>query len=320
MERIMLYNDIALRWKNKDGDIRCLRVEMEEYPSNPRDDDHTAVMACWHKRYYLGDSVSETDPDDFWRNLVRKNVSSDEILAVAEAGKLPGIRIAKCKSKDDMVEIYNTDYYLSVSSETASRKLGYEEISREAVGTYLTEMLTVQQCMVLMEPYAAWEPIWLYDHSGITISCGERAGCFCDRWDSGQVGWVVILKKDLLADFENGYPVREDTDAGFSYKMVPITDENWLDFAKTQMKTEVNTYDFYLTGRSYVGTLYRFNKDHDEYAWDEIDQFDFYGDSTDALIDVVGDGFPEALKAGEVDAGEVDMENGLEFVFEGKAS
>jgi hypothetical protein len=35
-------------------------------------------------------------------------------------------------------------------------------------------------------------PLYLYDHSGITMRC-EPFGC---RWDSGQVGWIYCSKED----------------------------------------------------------------------------------------------------------------------------
>ena len=36
-------------------------------------------------------------------------------------------------------------------------------------------------------------PLYLYEHSGITISLTD----FKDRWDSGQVGWVYIDKETM---------------------------------------------------------------------------------------------------------------------------
>ena len=35
------------------------------------------------------------------------------------------------------------------------------------------------------------KPLYMYDHSGITIS----TSCFNDRFDSGQIGWVFIDEK-----------------------------------------------------------------------------------------------------------------------------
>lgn len=36
-------------------------------------------------------------------------------------------------------------------------------------------------------------PLYLYDHSGITISTSE----FCDPWDSGQIGFIYTNPRPL---------------------------------------------------------------------------------------------------------------------------
>lgn len=77
------------------------------------------------------------------------------------------------------------------------------------------------------------KPLYLYDHSGITISTSPF-GC---QWDSGQVGWVFIHEKQLNLmcgkDFERG-----------EEKLNCITDN------------EVKTYDEYLTGEVYQYKVY----------------------------------------------------------------
>lgn len=44
----------------------------------------------------------------------------------------------------------------------------------------------------LLLPHVEILPLWLYDHSGISISCGERTYPYNDPWDSGQVGYIYI--------------------------------------------------------------------------------------------------------------------------------
>ncbi len=68
-------------------------------------------------------------------------------------------------------------------------------------------------------------PLYLYDHSGITISTGE----FSCPWDSGQVGWIYVSKKEAEK-------------------------QGWDDPAKRAIKylgSEVTVYDQYLTGEVY---------------------------------------------------------------------
>ncbi len=77
------------------------------------------------------------------------------------------------------------------------------------------------------------KPLYLYDHSGITIST-KPFGC---QWDSGQVGWVFIDEKQLEKmcgkDFDRS--------------------ETKLD---SIIENEVDTYDKYLTGEVYRYEVY----------------------------------------------------------------
>jgi|HubBroStandDraft_6_1064221.scaffolds.fasta_scaffold81831_2 hypothetical protein len=73
-------------------------------------------------------------------------------------------------------------------------------------------------------------PLWLYDHSGISISCGERRGQFADRWDSGLVGFV----------FDTPDGVKEC-----------IGDDATSEQIEAALRAEVAYYDTYLRGEVY---------------------------------------------------------------------
>ena len=66
-----------------------------------------------------------------------------------------------------------------------------------------------------------WLPLYLYDHSGITIS----AAPFSCPWDSGQIGFIYCTQEQINHEW-NG-----DRDAARKYLLA-----------------EVSTYDQYLTG------------------------------------------------------------------------
>ena len=74
-------------------------------------------------------------------------------------------------------------------------------------------------------------PLYLYDHSGITMSSSP----FSCRWDSGQVGWYFVSKKK----------VREE------YGVKKIT-QSLIDKVTEVLESEVKTYDMYLTGELYA--------------------------------------------------------------------
>lgn len=69
---------------------------------------------------------------------------------------------------------------------------------------------------------AYYLPVYMYDHSGITISSRP----FSCPWDSGQVGYIYIARKDAQADF-GPRPRRR---------------------ALACLQAEIEEYDAYLTG------------------------------------------------------------------------
>jgi len=73
-------------------------------------------------------------------------------------------------------------------------------------------------------------PLYLYDHSGITISTSP----FSCRWDSGQIGWVFVSKKKVRKE----------------YGVKRITQE-LIEKVTKVLEGEVETYDQYLTGDIY---------------------------------------------------------------------
>jgi len=73
-------------------------------------------------------------------------------------------------------------------------------------------------------------PLYLYDHSGITISTTP----FSCRWDSGQIGFIFISKAKLREEF----------------LVKCISQKHYADAAKNLIG-EVGTYDQYLRGDIY---------------------------------------------------------------------
>lgn len=71
-------------------------------------------------------------------------------------------------------------------------------------------------------------PLYLYDHSGITISTKP----FSCQWDSGQIGYIYLSRNKAIQEWGKKIPLKEKLE---SY-----------------LESEVKTYDKYLTG-SFVG-------------------------------------------------------------------
>ena len=94
-------------------------------------------------------------------------------------------------------------------------------------------------------------PLYLYDHSGITISTSP----FSCRWDSGQIGWVIVTEKQIKKE----------------YNVSDISDE-LLNKVTTIALNEVETYDHYITGNVYGYELF-------DDKGNEVDScYGFFGD------------------------------------------
>ena len=102
-----------------------IKIEQDDNPINPREDDNLGTMICFHRRYDLGDK-HDLNKDDF----------------------------------NSWDEVYN---YLKKECKAA----------------------------VIL-------PLYLYDHSGIAISCDSFIGREQHaEWDSGQVGFIYVSKETL---------------------------------------------------------------------------------------------------------------------------
>lgn len=93
-------------------------------------------------------------------------------------------------------------------------------------------------------------PLYLYDHSGITISTGP----FSCPWDSGQVGYIYVEKDKVRKEW--------------GWKHITKKRQERIEQA---LKQEVSTYDDYLTGNVYGYTVSRGDEELDSCGG-------FYGD------------------------------------------
>jgi hypothetical protein len=113
------------------------------------------------------------------------------------------------------------------------------------------------------EDTAIMLPLYMLDHSGITISLTD----FNDRWDSGQIGFVIVTKEDIRKE----------------YKVKRVT-KKLIEDAKRIAENEVETYDQYLTGEIYGFKLFENDVETDS-CWG------FYGldVKTNGMLDYIND-------------------------------
>lgn len=112
-------------------------------------------------------------------------------------------------------------------------------------------------------------PLYLYDHSGISMSTG-REYPFNDMWDSGQVGWIFVTKEDLRKQYSS-----------------KIVTAKMKQNALKILKGEVEMYDDYLTGQVYGYQIYRLDLD-DDMELEDCDDPEDYGKMVDSCYGFYG--------------------------------
>ena len=83
-------------------------------------------------------------------------------------------------------------------------------------------------------------PLYLYDHSGITISTSP----FSCPWDSGQIGFIFISKKKMLDEYGG-----------------KIVTKKLKERIEGYLEGEVETYDQYLRGEVYGFEVFENDKE-----------------------------------------------------------
>lgn len=179
-----------------------VKVIADQDPTSPREWDNLGIMACWHRRYNLGDVQPKQDAAEW----LKENAPEGSVVL----------------------------------------------------------------------------PLYLYDHSGITMSTGSF-GC---SWDSGQVGWIVATPEAIRKNFGK---------KRITAKMRATTEEC--------LKSEVKVYDHYLTGDVWGFTIESV-KDcescgHATKGDEEVDDscWGFYGDDLAGMKHNVDPKHHEALDA-----------------------
>lgn len=171
------------------------RIYYDHTPLNPRKEwDNAATMVCWHQRYDLGDEQPTCDPLDYFRKLV-----NDECPHCEGTGEGTG------------------------NEPDAEPEGGYNPIP-DCAHCEGTGVVSDEEVMGLVEDEHYVLPLYLYDHSGITM-CTSFFSC---TWDSGRVGSIYISKAKAA---QEGWKTPEQ--------------------AYEAMRAEVEEYDHYLTDQCY---------------------------------------------------------------------
>lgn len=271
---LCLYDNDFVKFEH-DGKRYCLHVHGDDTPDNPRSwDTPITTMACFLRRHKLGDDIGTSDPDEFWQSLVEALVPDTELVQTVQDGKVSGMKLEPSEDPDYVLLCRKCPAPTVLDANAT----GWEKWSVEGPTRYIAEeireCLSIPQCQSILFPYLVSLPLWVYEHSGITMSCGDPSYPYNDRWDSSCAGWIVMSKDSVMDN-------------------LAATEENWRTKAIECMRGEVELYDHWLTGNVYGYTLLE-ETAPDE--WTEVDScWGFYGD--DVLTNGIADNVPGLAEA-----------------------
>lgn len=161
-------------------------IEHDQDCKGPRkDNDNFGTMACWHRRYSLGDLHCYRDPITFQREALRD------------------------------------------------------------VSPFRTENMALDKLSELFNRYFLWRPIFLYDHSGLTISTQP----FSCQWDSMRLGYIYVTKQAAMANWN-----KRSITAKTGWLAADGTNQTVEAAAMRLLQGEVDEYDSYLRGEVYSYT------------------------------------------------------------------
>jgi hypothetical protein len=243
--------------------MKRVRIVHDDSPESPREWDNMGKMACWHRRYNLGDEQPDTDQEQWLRDLaIEKNPRLGEIIESWENESWEWLRdLRESRGQDSSWEAMN-----------------------EILGGHVASLVDA-----VMVPNYVVLPVYIYDHSGITLN---TTGFSCP-WDSGQVGWIVCDLDKARECFMLGKTVPTDDNP---YNFVPDETTTWdtpikyprqddpsqleevtlREATKRNLRIEVETYSQYIQGDIYGFIVEERESEDDE--WEEKDScWGFYG-------------------------------------------
>lgn len=216
-----------------------IKILPDPDPMDPRDCDNLGTMACFHRRYKLGDEQPDGDGKEFLLSL------------------LPGTVVERLENRRDRECYMAADY--------DGRKQVYADFHARV-------MAEVEKQFIVL-------PLYLYDHSGITMN---TTGFHCP-WDSGQVGIIYVSKAKVLKEYGK-----------------KVVTKAVREKALACLRQEVETYDLYLRG-GFVGYVVEdADGEHIDSCW-SFDDLDYCRQTAKNAADSAADDREEAERSEAAD-------------------
>ena len=200
------------------------------------------------------------------KSLARDSVEPDALISLVRSGKVEGVKLEYNQSDGGWAVSEYDDYFKKwfttfFEGSMADNKQDIFEDILNTLPDQLLYALASEKNLIL--------PLNLYDHSGLSMSVSSFIGrAQHAEWDSGQVGWIYATADSIRAEYGN-------------------CSAESVEKAKALLKSEVETYNYYLSGQCYGFRLYENGEEMDS-CWG------FLGALQDVLKEIVGEVLPES--------------------------
>lgn len=270
-----LYDGNYIKFK-QDGKEVAVLICRDNSPSNPRRDWNSPdKMVCFHPRYELGDKHDYSSMAEFFEDLAKECLTPDVILQRVLAGDTK-LEIEYDEGKPILIE-----HFMLCGEENTAAIITAENMDemKRMIMSALDDLDDDTLYSLLTENEVAMLPLYLYDHSGITMNTTS----FPDAWDTSNVGCICMTK--------------------MQYKEAGYDEAAWPAKAYEILKADVETYDQFLTGEVYGYQTFEMDDDH---GWIEGNDscWGFFG--SDIIANGITDyvpGLREAIEAGAYETG-----------------
>lgn len=208
-------------------DDLTVRIIHDSDYESPREWDNIGTMVCWHSKYNLGDKHEYKSPQEFLIDLFDECDPDNKEIRSL---------IAELIKDEGWQEDYRR-YFVNNMHYAKRESIRHDYLLEVMEGDGLPGWLQGKIQDLVREHYVIL-PLYLYDHSGITMN---TTGFDC-LWDSGQVGYIYASKAKAEAE-------------GLGVSL-----EEFL-------KSEVETYDQYLTGDVWGYSIEDEHGNHIDSCW-----------------------------------------------------
>lgn len=137
-----------------------IKIERDDHYESPREWDNVGTMVCWHRNYNLGDEQPSITPQEYQIGMIEEVEPGFEEILERFENQWPKTR---CNAEG------LADFNQQVQAKIESR----------------------------LEKYFLMLPLYLYDHSGITMNTGG----FSCAWDSSHVGFIYVSKEKARKEY-----------------------------------------------------------------------------------------------------------------------